>query len=279
MTGPDPTGRPDAGDVPAHAGSLLSAALDGELDDAERAWVEAHLRACADCRGERDAVVEARRALAALPTVPASPVIDSFVARHRTTIRAATAFVGLAAVAYVAFAATAAITTPRLVPDVAALMATHEHPEAVAWASRPVPTVQGPYVAPVTAGEAERRLMFAGDDVAGATYERAVATDGSVSVSVFEQHGRLDWPGLLATDRSGRVFDTGGRAVWVRASGRDEPVVAVTQVGDLVVTVVGDRRDAVLDVVGHLPPGRRNAVIDRVHDTCERVTQIFGLSG
>jgi anti-sigma factor RsiW len=53
-----------------HATSELSAYLDGALDPAARARVEAHLEACPGCRTERDRL---RAALALLARVPAPP--------------------------------------------------------------------------------------------------------------------------------------------------------------------------------------------------------------
>ncbi|HYQ80392.1 MAG TPA: zf-HC2 domain-containing protein, partial [Anaeromyxobacteraceae bacterium] len=61
----------------------LTALLDGALDPARRAEVEAHLRACADCAAGRDRLAAALSALGALPAPPApSPSFEArFYAR------------------------------------------------------------------------------------------------------------------------------------------------------------------------------------------------------
>ena len=64
MPGAPRRNRPSADAVPVngwgHAGDLLSALLDGELDAAEAARVRAHVDGCRDCRAELDAVTAAR---------------------------------------------------------------------------------------------------------------------------------------------------------------------------------------------------------------------------
>ncbi len=50
----------------------LSAYLDGELNEARRGWVAAHLEACGSCRGELTLLTALDRALEDLPT-PAPP--------------------------------------------------------------------------------------------------------------------------------------------------------------------------------------------------------------
>jgi len=67
-----------------------------------------------------------------------------------------------------------------------------------------------------------------------------------------------------------------GNRVWF---GRGRPVVAVAQKGDLVVTVVSDDRAGVLTAVGGLPEWRRATVWDRLHDACQRLTEVFALGG
>ena len=56
----------------SHIADELTALLDGALDGARRAEVEAHLAGCAGCRAERDRLARALSALAALPP-PAAP--------------------------------------------------------------------------------------------------------------------------------------------------------------------------------------------------------------
>ncbi|MBN2207257.1 MAG: zf-HC2 domain-containing protein [Candidatus Aminicenantes bacterium] len=59
---------------------LFSGLLDGELPAAERARIEAHLTACADCRELWTLLVENRDALAAFPEVEPSPALQARLA-------------------------------------------------------------------------------------------------------------------------------------------------------------------------------------------------------
>jgi anti-sigma factor RsiW len=105
--------RPPGGD---HLDDVLSAYLDDELAPAARHEVEAHLRACADCRNELDDVAAARRAIRVLPVHGAPrPLVPAGPAVHRTAAaRRGRAAWGLAA----AVAAAVAMLLPRE-PDVA----------------------------------------------------------------------------------------------------------------------------------------------------------------
>ncbi len=53
-----------------HVGEDLTALLDGALPESRRAEVEAHLDACAGCRGERDRLARMLSALRGLPAAP-----------------------------------------------------------------------------------------------------------------------------------------------------------------------------------------------------------------
>ncbi|MGC4120350.1 MAG: DUF3106 domain-containing protein [Myxococcales bacterium] len=64
------------GDVMAdHVTEQLTALLDGELVDLERARVEEHLKACASCAAERDSLAMAMKSIAAL-AAPIEPSAD-----------------------------------------------------------------------------------------------------------------------------------------------------------------------------------------------------------
>src|SRR5204862_6291580 len=52
-----------------HLDDLLSAYLDGEVTDAERTEVEAHLATCSECRSDLDGEADVRRLLRELPAV------------------------------------------------------------------------------------------------------------------------------------------------------------------------------------------------------------------
>jgi anti-sigma factor RsiW len=62
----------------------LVAYLDGELPDATRSQVEAHLESCAACRAERDALAATLKSLESLPaTQPSSNLAEQFWTRFQ----------------------------------------------------------------------------------------------------------------------------------------------------------------------------------------------------
>jgi hypothetical protein len=253
-----------------HPDDLLSAHVDGELDQATDAWVEEHLGACAPCRRSAAELSEARSMLRALPPVDASPVIEGFLARHRRAVRLGAAFVAVAALVLGALGLTAATERPTLTPDVAALAATHQrgaHSQMGGMERR----AGAAYVAPPgligSAVSLSRHETWDGTDMAAVVYR-----DDDIDVSVYQQPGRLDWEQLPPGD----VVPMGDRDVWLSTG---EPVVAVTQRGDLVVTVVSAERAAVLTAVAGLPEWWRRAAWDRMHDACQRLVRVFALGG
>lgn len=258
---------------PPHADDLLSAHLDDELDAPTDAWVVDHLRACAECRDAADELAEARAAVRSLPTVDASSVIEGVLARHRSLIRLGGAFVGVAALVLAALGATAATHRPEVVPDLARMTATHV--DAAHHELGGVRAVDGSagYAAPAgligSSAHLSRQAVYDGTDLTVIVYRDV---DVDVDVSIFEQPGRLDWGAMPA----GRAVDVADQRVWL---GVGEPVVAVAEVGDLVVTVVSEDRAAVLTAVASLPEWRRRAVWDRLHDACQRFTRVFALDG
>lgn len=260
----------DAPPPSAHPDDLLSAHVDGELDPATEGRVAGHLAACEQCRASVAQLVEARTLLRGLPAVDASPVIEGFLARHRRAVRRGAGFVAAAAIVLAALGFTAATAERTLVPDLATLRAGHERgaPGRVGDMQR---RTTAAYAAPPgligSAVSLSRHEMWDGTDVAVTVYRA-----GDVDVSVFQQPGRLD-RGRLPR---GELVAIGDRDVWF---GSGQPVVAVTEQGDLVVTVVSEDRAAVLTAVAGLPEWRRQAPWDRVHDACQRLVQVFALGG
>lgn len=253
-----------------HPDDLLSAHVDGELDPATDAWVVEHLGGCAPCRRAADELVEARSLLRHLPAVDASALIEGILARHRRVIRLGAAFVGVAALVLVVLGTTAGPHRRTVVPDVAALATNHQdeaHADMAGVERRSSP----PYVAPPGLIGSEvslgRHEMWDGVDLSVIVYR-----DGKLAVSVYQQPGRLDWERLPA----GEVVPIGSGDVWF---GPGQPVVAVTQRGDLVVTVVSDDRAAVITAVAGMPEWRRRTTWHRVHDASQRLVQVFALDG
>lgn len=278
----------------SHADDLISAHLDGELDAETTAWVESHLAGCAGCRRAAGEAELARSWVRGLPDVDGSPVVQRFLARHRAVIRTGAAFVGAAAVALAALALTSAVLHPDVLPPVDVLADTHRVAVGAADAGedmstvlersgseqmagmRPVAGVGRPYSAPSAllgqsgSGDLARLQRYSvldGDDLTLVMYR-----DGRSAVSVFEQPGRLEWHRL----RGGAVESIAERRVWVRSG---SPVVMVTEIGDVVVTVVSDDRAAATTALGGLPEERRGSTMDRLHDACVRFTRTFAVGG
>lgn len=258
---------------PEHADDLLSAHLDGELDPELDAWVVEHTEACAGCREAAAELSEARALLRGLPTVDGTPVIEGLLARHRTVVRVGLVFVGVAAVVLAALGATGATHRTELVPDLAGLRAMHEsgsHTE-MGGMEEIAGGGGGGYAAPPgligSAVRLSRQAVYDGEDLTAVVYR-----DADIHVTVYQQPGRLDWDRLPA----GETAPIGDQPVWF---GPGTPVVAVTERGDMVVTVVSDERAAVLTAVAGLPEWRRRATWDRMHDACQRFTRVFALGG
>lgn len=285
-------------DIPrddGHVGDLVSAHLDGELDAETTAWVRDHLDGCAGCRALAADTETARMWVRSLPEVDGTPVVEHLLARHRNAIRAGAAFVGLAAVVVGSLALTAAVIRTDVVPDIDAMVHAHRATTAgQGWsetggetddmagidgmsAVKHVGRVGSPYSAPRdmdgASSKLSRQALYDGDDLTVVVYD-----NGGSIVSVFQQPGRADWdrmpPGTMVTN--------GHREAWVPARAREdvwEPMVMVSEIGDIVVTVVSEDPGAAIAVIEQLPDGHRDSAWDRVHDTCSRFTEVFSLRG
>lgn len=283
-----------------HAGDLVSAHLDGELDAAAVTWVDDHLAVCPACRRQADDAASARAWVRSLPAVDSSPVVGPFLARRRTAVRVGSAFVAASTVVLAVVALSAAVLRTDVVPDVEGAIATHVSVGGVVGdekpvAGRPVATsaagagvldvitepglatrvssVGGPYQSPPALignrVSLSRQAIYDGDDLAVVVYG-----DGDTAVSIFEQPGRLRWDSLP----EGRVTSMGSRRVWhgERAEG---PEVMVTQAGDLVIMVVSEDEGAARTAVDGLPDGDRGSAWHHVHDACSRFAEVFALGG
>lgn len=272
MTGPDMSGTEQGGD--RHPDDLLSAFVDGELEPATAERVSAHLARCEPCRHEAEAVEAARTWIRQLPEIDSSGVVGGFLARHQRVVWAGAVFVVASTVVAVALAVTASALRPEVVPPIDTMVAVHAaaNPEQMAGVTA-VDDVREPYSAPPAMlgnrASLSRQALYAGGGMTVVVYGDRRA--GS-AVTVFEQHGSLEWDALPEGDRS----SAGARPVWIRDG---SPTVVVTEIGHLVVTVVASDRAAALTVADGLPPTTRGSTYHRVHDACQRVTELFALSG
>lgn len=282
-----------AGDRDGHAGDLISAHVDGELDAATDAWVRDHLAGCAPCRAASAEAVAARDWVRGLPGVDSTSLVESLLARHRSTVRVGAAFVGMAAVVLGALALSASAIRAEVVVDIDGFVAAHVATAPTSGASsdarsgvatavgieamgevRRVDSVGRPYSAPPAMignrASLSRNAIFDGHDLAVVAY-----SDGESSVSVFQQPGILRWD-LLP---EGRIETVGLRRVWVLVGPAVAPTVMVAEAGDVVFTVVADDRGAAVTVIDGLPDRDRSSTWERVHDSCSRLTEVFALGG
>lgn len=251
-----------------HADELLSATLDGEATAAEAAWVDAHLAQCSACVEERALIVDARTALRSLPTLDSGEVIVPFVARHRSIVRTGAAFVGLALLVVGALAVTAAVVVEPVAPDIDEMIAAHDADD---HGLRPVDAVGGPYTAPTAVGQGyglARNAVLDGKDLTSVVY----ASD-SVTVSLFQVPGRIDWSSIDEGDR----LEVDGLDVWRRTEGT--PAVLMADVGHVVVVAVSDDPDAAMAALVDLPESRRDSWTDHLHDAGQRLARVFAFGG
>ncbi|WP_436793534.1 zf-HC2 domain-containing protein [Actinospongicola halichondriae] len=265
------TDHPPSIPADGHAGDLVSARLDGELDPATAAWVDDHLDGCVACQDVAGAVEAARTWMRTSPTVDSAPLVDSVIARRHRMIGTGLAFVGAALVVLGLLAVTASVTHPDVVPDLDTLVAAHEDATHGSMdGMRPVEHAGARYATPETVGPVDEPLLRS------AVYDGADLTTvlyvGAGEVTVYEQPGRLDWDRLP----DGDIVRLGERRAWVRPG---SPVVVVTEVGDLTVTAISDDRLRVEHVIASLGAPRRSSTSDRVHDSCQRLMEIFALGG
>ena len=258
--------------IPAdgHAGDLVSARLDGELDAATAAWVDAHLEECEACTEVAGAVGVVRDWMRTAPAVDSTPVVGSVIARRRRMIGNGLVFVGLALFVLGILAVTSSVSHPQVVPAVDEFVAAHErssHEEL--GGMRPVDGAGSHYATPMAVGSdpLRRRAVFDGPDLTVVVYEDDVAT-----VTLYEQPGRVDWDALP----DGEAIRIAGRPAWHRPG---VPAVVVTEIGDLSVTLVADDLEQAEQVVGDLDAPTRSSTVDRVHDSCQRLLEVFALGG
>ena len=100
-----------------HAGDLVSAHLDGELDAETESWVIDHLAGAIHVERSPGRPHGARRGSGRFLTVDAGPMVQGLLARHRALIRVGAAFVGATAVVLGSLALSASVIRIDVVPD------------------------------------------------------------------------------------------------------------------------------------------------------------------
>jgi anti-sigma factor RsiW len=110
----------------AHAGDLLSALLDGELDPAEAAPVRSHLETCSACRAEMAGIAAARGWVRGLPPVePPFGFYERMLGPARRWARAGVAALAAGAAASIAVVTLSAPAERPVAPPVGRLVDAH----------------------------------------------------------------------------------------------------------------------------------------------------------
>jgi anti-sigma factor RsiW len=195
---------------------LLSAYLDGECSDAERADVEARLQSDEEARVALDELAAARSALRELAW-QAPPV--GFVERlsagpSNPRWHAPAAMLGAAAAIVIGFAVA---SPPHRGPSVVPQLATLAGPATTTAALVSVDGLTSPYRGPKRAGnDFELVAMRRNADAAELAY-----SNGSDTVTILEQRGHVDWDAMPSGDatkvagKSARHYELHGNDMWV----------------------------------------------------------------
>lgn len=226
---------------------LLSAYLDGELSETERAEVDAALQASPTLRADLDGLEQTRTLLRSMGEVtpgpgvldPAVVSLDSHRRRRRTArwLAPAATVVGVAAVWLLVLGVFSGTSVARIVPAVdqyvdrhAAALEIGESDGFVAVDPALMPDDMPPMLDEVTG--LAMTGAFERDDVIQALY-----SDGEHELSVYREPGRVDWDELAAEGRGAteRVDDD---TRWrYEANGMS---IMVVERNDHVVTIVAD---------------------------------------
>ncbi|MFA9563496.1 MAG: zf-HC2 domain-containing protein [Acidimicrobiales bacterium] len=217
---------------------LLSAYLDGELDPAERAQVEAYLAHAVDGRAQLDGLAQIRSALRELPSLdPPQPLVAPPVSAAGWARRAVPLLVAAAAVllgGFLLFGRDDSSSPGAM--DTGQLLALHQ--DAQRMMDGGVDGAPGELTMladlsdvehmPEDLGAGMQRMGIYGTD----GLVQLVYSDGAHVVSVFEQ------PHDGAAPMLGEPMEVGDRQAMHQSMGGSE--VLMVAEGDMVVTVVGE---------------------------------------
>ena len=259
----------------------LSAHLDGELDPERAAEVEAWLAEDAEARAAYDELAEVRSLVRGLPPVdPPFGFYERMVHPPRRRRRVGRIALGAATALVAAFVLLAGLT-PVADPIVPAVEAFAQRHDAM-MGSEPMPPddfvpvdpgddeAMGGMAVPDSLGGMEPMATYASDDAVHAMYG-----DAEAGVSLFEQHGTVDWE---AMPDDGTMMAMGDDQAWVGATAGAE--VVVLERGATVYTVVfSGHHDEMMTAIEEMPPPPAPTVWDRLGATVERIADAFGFGG
>lgn len=265
-----------------HPTDLLSAYLDGDLTEAERAAVADHLAGCPDCTDELELVGELRDLMRRLPEV--EPPVGFFddvlrigpgglaTVRRRRLLGLANLLA--AGALWLAVLGVVDVHRVRVVPALGDLAGAHAALVPVLAAGPPVtlaPEDAEAYDVPERLAGSYRLVGFR----AGGEHPQAVYSNGDRTLSLFLVDGRLDEDRL--PEGAERVT-VNGRAAWALAAPRGMTAVLVPK-GDTTAVLLGDAPAAAASAVADGDGGAGPSIGDRVSAAARALLETFGLRG
>jgi len=223
-----------------HLRELLNASLDDALTPDERVELDAALAASPALRRELDELRATSVLLRSLPEVspPAAVVAPAIsLADHPRRHRRWLAPVLAAAACVAAVLGVGAVLDPMPVAPPIDELALRHGGQVEGFDEMDGAAMNDPAVLDTIGDGMDRAAVFERGDLVQTVY-----SDGAHDLSMFHEPGVVDWNALPA---DGSMTETDGSKAW---TGRiDDTVVAVTERGDLVVTVVADADMGIAD--------------------------------
>ena len=257
----------------------LSAYLDGELDSAETAEIEALLASSEQARNELQVVTEARDMVRGLPLLTPPPDIERMFrsgsplapVRSVRPVHTRARAMDISAVATAAFLGVVLGTngfSASVSPSIDSVVAAH---------TSALPNPAGLILSNGDAGDMPMPAEPAGMTLVHVDHQgnvrHAKYTDGVQEVSVFAEPGRVDWDAMPPGDR----FELNGRPAWHGSS--DGYDVVVLQRGRNVFTIVAEASEEMMDMGESMTTDEATSVSDRLSDAADSLVQVFGLRG
>lgn len=276
-----------------HPGDALSALLDGELDAAEAAAVQAHVASCVACAAELDDVRTARLLLRSLPAVELPHPLTLPLRRQRQRYAIANVAASVAAGILVLVLSSSSIGPVTLRPEVAGAVDAHASTVSAMQVGGLMPRSSTrlvpehdvpPTTAPRRSIDDLPARFGAPRELAGYSLVDAFRADGGLhllyrrgdhGLSVFEQPGRIDW-GAVPVEQ-GRAVRVGAHEGWIWEAAPAYGRLVVFESGGMVITVVGDARgDDVLEAAVALPRAGGSSAEEKLGRAVARALDLLG---
>jgi anti-sigma factor RsiW len=271
-----------------HLDDVLSAYLDGEVTDAERAEVESHLATCAECRSDLDGEADVRRLLRELPAVDPPFGFYERILRDgpgatgrpdkKRRLRFGLANIAGAAAVWLLILGVVNVNSASgsVEPATATYLSAHE---SVAPETQSAETIedatraQADYDAPATLAGTYQLVQVVDD---GGT-PQLVYSDGRRTMSMFLRPGRLNQDALPSDTEPVHV---NGALAW-QVPTTEGPVVFLQRPGVVVILVGADPDRVASDVAESDGPraDEDESLLDHLTDAGTGLLETFGFQG